>query len=258
MGIHDVVFLLSFSILSIVALVFLIYLFMPVLLPFILIFGLVGYFKFKLSIPIMLAFTVLLIIILLVLLYIIMKLKPLWIDSLLNEVKNFITILSTVASLIMFTLVVILIGGTTIFGTQTHDFSKHLWRSHYAWVIDIYQNMYSGYPKILIDNSQEKNNTYYVPFEAGEYYYVYNIQDVKKRYFADLNKTQIQQTLCKKKSLRDEFMNTYIIDNPYIKAQYQNKRFSINDKNTTLKEFNETKIISINDINSSLCNGMVK
>jgi len=151
-----------------------------------------------------------------------------------------------------------MIGIPVFSGIVGQDFSKHWLKSNYVMVYYVYNNMYSGYPKILIDNSQEKNNTYYVPFEAGGYYYVYNIEDVKKRYFADLNKTQIQQTLCKKKKLIDEFMNTYIIDNPYIKAQYQNKRFSINDKNSTIKEFNETKIISIDDINSSLCNGMVK
>ena len=145
-----------------------------------------------------------------------------------------------------------------MFSVFTNDFSKHLWRSHYINVKYVYQNLYSGYPKILIDNSKEKNNMYYVPFEAKGYYYVYNIQDVKKNYFSDLNKTLIQQTLCKKKNLRYEFMQTYIIDNPYIKAKYQNKRFSINDKNITIEEFNLAKMISIDDINSALCDGKIK
>jgi len=164
----------------------------------------------------------------------------------------------TVSTFIVFLLVVVFIGSTTTSGTITHNFSKHLWRSNYGMVMDIYQNMYSGYPKILIDNSQDMNTTYYVPFEAGGYYYVYDVEDVKERYFADLNKINIKLTLCKKQSLRDDFNETYIIDNPYIKQKYQNKRFSINDKNISIEEFNMAKIISLDDINRSLCNGKMK
>ncbi len=252
-GIHEISFLLSFSLLSIVALIFLIYFFAPIVLPVVLVFGLVGYFKLDLSILTISVLTILTIIIGFILLFIIMKIKPLLIDHLFNEIKNFVSILSISSAFIMFLLVVLLIGGTAILGTMTHDFSKHLGKSNYGTVMDIYRNMYSGYPKILIDNSKDKNNIYYVPFEAGGYYYAYDVDNVKERYFNDLNKTQIQQKLCKKKSLWNEFMETYIIDNPYIKQKYQNKRFSIDDKNVSIEEFNMAKVISVDDINRSLC-----
>jgi len=151
-----------------------------------LVFGLAGYYGFKLSFWKGFGLGVALIIILLFLLYFVKKIKPLWIHNFFNESENFIPSLSIASALGIFLLVVILIGGTTISGTITHSFSKHLWRSNYGMVMHVYQNMYSGYPKILIDNSQDKNNTYYVPFEAGGYYYVYDVENVKERYFAEI------------------------------------------------------------------------
>jgi len=254
-GMQEIYFLMLFAFLSIVVMVFLIYLLAPILLPFLLAFGLAGYYGVKLSLLKGFGLGVVVIIILLLLLYFVRKIKPLWIHSLFHEIKNFIPSLSIASAFVIFLFVVILIGGTTISGIMTHNFSKHLWRSNYGIVMDIYQNIYSGYPKILIDNSKDKNNIYYVPFEAGGYYYAYDVDNVKERYFNDLNKTQIQQKLCKKKSLWNEFMETYIIDNPYIKQKYQNKRFSIDDKNVSIEEFNMTKVISVDDINRSLCDG---
>jgi len=140
-GIHEITFLLSFSLLFIVALVFLIYVFVPIVLPFVLVFSLVGYFKFGLSMSAIFGLTILLVIILFVSLYIIMKFKPLKTDNFFNEIKNFISMISVVTTFIVFLLVILLIGSTTILGTMTHDFSKHLRKSNYGMVIDIYQNM---------------------------------------------------------------------------------------------------------------------
>jgi hypothetical protein len=253
-GIQEVYFLLFFALLFIIISISLMYVFIPIIAPLILALILIGYFAMEKSIFNILFFTTLFSIAVLVLLYIVNKFKPLFVANLLHEVKNFIP--DFILAILMFLNIlffVLMIGIPVLSGIIKPDFSRHWLRSNYEMVGYVYQNMYSGYPKILIDNSQDKNNTYYVPFEAGGYYYVYNVESAKKRYFADLNKTQMQQTLCKRKSLRDDFINTYIIDNPYIKQKYQNKRFSINNKNITIEEFKMRKIISVDDINRSLC-----
>lgn len=122
----------------------------------------------------------------------------------------------------------------------------------YEWVISYYYRYYSGYPKIVYKNKK----MYYLVANDDIFFYTYDIDDVKSRYFKLLKKKENKYTLkeiCKNSNTRETFKKNYIINNPYIKPNYINKYISTSDKNITIESFDKSKMIDIDDINNKLC-----
>lgn len=124
-------------------------------------------------------------------------------------------------------------------------------KSMYTSVILEYQARYSGYPKILKRDGKE----YYVPVKDARYYYVYDIKNVKKRYFNDLSKGKQDKLskICMSSQIEKEFIDGYILNNKYIKPKYLTLHFSINDTSIIIEDFNKSKLINFDDIDE-LCN----
>jgi len=139
----------------------------------------------------------------------------------------------------------ILISGSILSSiTSNNLFDKKA----YELVMTQYFHKHSGYPKIL----KKDEKYYYLPVKDARYYYVYDIEKVKKLYLEDATvKTRIMG-MCRDKNnfdkLFENFKRYYIVNNNYIKPEYLNEHFPIADKNITIENFNTSKLITRKDI----------
>jgi len=282
----EISFLLFSTFMLLIVSISLIYLFLPVWLPIVLAVSLLNYFLHDQSILTNMWVVIIFAVALLIMWSIAIIIKKLpqkisnsipYIDkirSILSDIASanlirqgidFVIGLSFVVLIVMYAIVVAIVfipSASSIL--KPNEFSKHLLKNHYEMVMSVYQNTYTGYPKILID---EKDKIYYVPYESQGYYYAYDIDEVRKAYFERLksnNKERVKK-VCGEKEEREIFMRYYIIDNPYIKVAYQNNlRFKIDDNKTEIdinkSESFRIKSVLINqtDINQTLCDGKMQ
>ena len=181
--------------------------------------------------------------------------KPLLMNQLNRRWIDFTRSLSIIMGI-----VVILIFGfllsQSIFSSliRNTNFNK----SAYEFIMDVYFSNYSGYPKILTKNGK----TYYLPVKDNKYYYIYDVQEVKKKYFNLLlkkNNTIILDKICSSQQNKLAFKRSYILNNPYIKPKHLKEQIPINakDMDIHIEDFNMSKLITLTDINVSLCQKMI-
>ncbi len=182
--------------------------------------------------------------------------KPLLVSQINTLWIDFIRSLSIVIGVIIIFIFVFLISQSILSSLiKNTNFNN---KTAYEFIMSVYFSNYSGYPKILTKNEK----TYYLPVKDNRYYYLYDVEEVKKNYFNLLlknYKNKLDQ-ICYSKQNKLEFIHSYILDNPYIKPKRLKEQIPINTKDVDIhiEDFDMSKLITLNDINVSLCQKVIK